>query len=390
MQGAYKMKKSISRTHYLEDITQSYRITPICAILGPRQCGKTFIAKEYAKALKEKVIFFDLEDPDHLNALDNPKLALDPLKGLIVIDEIQKRPDLFPILRVLVDQHQDRQFLILGSASQELIRQSSESLAGRINYIELTPFRLTEIEDFYGLWVKGGFPLSYLADTDQDSMGWRKAYIRTYLEKDIPQLELGLDAQLMRKLWIMLSHYNGNIFNASELGRSLDTTHKTIKKYLNILEGTFMVRSLQPWFSNIQKRQVKSPKIYLRDSGLLHALLNIESLEQLLVSPKIGSSWEGFAMEEIISFHQAYPEDCFFWATHSGAELDLLITQGMDKKAFEFKYSNTPKVTPSMLEALDTLELEKIYVIVPGKQDYLIHEKIQVIGLETYLASQTV
>ena len=303
------MEKFISRAHYLEGITQSYRITPICAILGPRQCGKTFIAKEYAKTLKDKVVFFDLEDPDHLNALDNPKLALEPLKGLIVIDEIQKRPDLFPILRVLVDQHQDRQFLILGSASQELIRQSSESLAGRINYIELTPFRSTEIEDLYGLWVKGGFPLSYLAETEKDSMGWRKAYIRTYLEKDIPQLELGLDAQLMRKLWIMLSHYNGNIFNASELGRSLDTTHKTIKKYLNILEGTFMVRCLQPWFTNIQKRQVKSPKIYLRDSGLLHALLNIESLEQLLVSPKIGASWEGFAMEEIISFHQAYPEE---------------------------------------------------------------------------------
>jgi len=268
--------------------------------LGPRQCGKTTLAMQYVKHnTNMPVHLFDLEDPEHLNAFESPKLLLQHLDGLIVIDEIQFRPDLFPYLRVLVDQKPSLQLLILGSASQALIRQSSETLSGRISYIEMKPFSLLEIPNTQQLWIRGGFPKSYLATTDSDSFYWRREYIRTFLEKDIPNLGFNLNPQLIRRLWMMLTDYHGNLFNASELGRSLDLNHKTVKHYLDILSGTFMIRQLQPWFANVSKRQVKSPKIYFRDSGLLHTLLNIHTEQQLAISTKLGASWEGLALQQV-------------------------------------------------------------------------------------------
>jgi hypothetical protein len=377
----------ISRPQYLEQVERAFRINSVCALLGPRQCGKTTLAQDYIKIkheiekIEKEVHFFDLEDPDHLNAFESPKLLLQNLEGLIVIDEIQLRPALFPYLRVLVDQKPTLRLLILGSASQTLIRQSSEILSGRITYIEMKPLSLVEVKDTQTLWLRGGFPKSYLAETDEDSFAWRREYIRTFLEKDIPNLGFNLNPQLIRRLWTMLTDYHGNLLNASDLGRSLDLNHKTIKHYLDILSGTFMIRQLQPWFANVSKRQVKSPKIYFRDSGLFHSLLAIQDQKKLSLSVKLGASWEGFALEQVIDLYQAEPEDCFFWATHSEAELDLLIVKDNVKYGFEFKYSNTPRSTKSMQSALNTLELDYITVIIPGDSVYYLHEQIKVCGL---------
>jgi predicted AAA+ superfamily ATPase len=373
----------------LTKIFTSFEITPICALLGPRQCGKTTLAKLYAKEFpQEKVHLFDLEDPVDLARLDNPKFALENLEGLIIIDEIQLRPELFPILRVIVD-NSNKQFLILGSASQELIRQSSESLAGRINYLEMTPFSLKEIADTKMLWQKGGFPRSYLASSEQNSYDWRKTYIRTFLEKDIASFGFDISSQVMRRFWSMLAHHHGQLFNASEIGRSIEVTNKTASRYLDILAGTFMIRRLNPWFENISKRQVKAPKIYFRDSGLLHNLLGIESLEQLYSHPKLGISWEGFAMEEIIRSLEVDNEDCYFWSTQSGAELDLLITASGKKIGFEFKFTDSPKITKSMHTALDDLKLDKLIVIIPHDVQFLLAENIFVYGLEKFIKKQT-
>lgn len=376
----------ISRDQYLEQVERSFRINSVCALLGPRQCGKTTLAKHYIKKRVDKdVHFFDLEDPEHLNAFESPKLLLQNLEGLIVIDEIQLRPALFPYLRVLVDQKPSLRLLILGSASQTLIQQSSEILSGRITYIEMKPLSLLEVDNTQALWLRGGFPKSYLAETDEDSSAWRREYIRTFLEKDIPSLGFNLNPQLIRRLWMMLTDYHGNLFNASELGRSLDLNHKTVKHYLDILSGTFMIRQLQPWFANVSKRQVKSPKIYFRDSGLFHSLLAIQDLKQLNLSVKLGASWEGFALEQVIDMYQAEPEDCFFWATHAEAELDLLIVKDNVKYGFEFKYSSTPRSTKSMQSAISTLNLDYITMIIPGDSAYQLHEKIKVCGLDRLL-----
>lgn len=373
----------ISRPQYLEQVERAFRINSVCALLGPRQCGKTTLAKHYIKQkVDEEVHFFDLEDPEHLNAFESPKLLLQNLEGLIVIDEIQRRPALFPYIRVLVDQKPSLRLLILGSASQTLIRQSSEILSGRITYIEMKPLSLLEVGDTRTLWLRGGFPKSYLAETDENSFAWRREYIRTFLEKDIPSLGFNLNPQLIRRLWMMLTDYHGNLLNASDLGRSLDLNHKTIKHYLDILSGTFMIRQLQPWFANVSKRQVKSPKIYFRDSGLLHSLLAIHDQKHLNFSVKLGASWEGFALEQVIDVYQAEPEDCFFWATHSEAELDLLIIKDNVKYGFEFKYSSTPRSTKSMQSALSTLKLDYITVIIPGDSAYYLHENIKVCGLD--------
>lgn len=376
----------MQRNQYLNAIDEAFSVNPICAILGPRQCGKSTLANMYAST-KQEVHVFDLEDQTDLARLANPKLALAELKGLIIIDEIQKQPDLFPILRVLVDKFK-QQFLILGSASVELIRQSSESLAGRISYIELTPFSAIEIKDINTLWVRGGFPRSYLAKTNVISNAWRKAYISTFLERDIPNLGINVPTATMRRFWMMLAHVHGNLFNASEIGRSLGYSDTTIKRYLDILVGTFMIRRLNPWFENISKRQVKSPKIYFRDSGILHTLMGINDYQSLNTNPKLGALWEGFALEEVIRYHRVDQDACYFWATHNNAELDLLIVIDGKKYGFEFKFTDSPKITPSMQIALQDLNLEYLTVITPGMQSFLLSETIKVIGLEAYLQHQ--
>jgi len=376
----------VARDSYIDQIESSFSITPICAILGPRQCGKTTLAKQYKK-LVPIAQMFDLEDPDDLQAFANPKLVLENLQGLIIIDEIQRIPDLFPYLRTLVDRRPMLKLLILGSAGPQIIRQFSETLAGRITHIEMTPFSNLEVYNIDTLWLRGGFPKSYLANTDNESFRWRHAFIRTFLEKDIASLGFNLNPQRLRRFWMMLCDYHANIFNASELGRSLDIDKKTVIHYLDILSGTFMIRQLQPWFVNITKRQVKSYKIYFRDSGLFHSLININHHTALTTSSKAGNSWEGFAIEEIIRFHKAEPEDCFFWATQSGAEIDLLIVQHSRKLAFEFKYTSSPKITKSMLSAIENLDLYSIIVIVPGTADYPLSDSILVKGLKTYLSN---
>lgn len=371
----------------LNKIIDFFQVAPVCAILGPRQCGKTTLAKFYSTKLNNnKVHFFDLEDPLDLARLDNPKIAFELLEGLIIIDEIQFRPDLFPILRVIVD-NTDKRFLILGSASQQLIRQSSESLAGRINYLEMTPFSLMETGHLRTLWQRGGFPKSYLAANEHISIQWRKSYIRTFLEKDIASFGFGVPTQVMHRFWSMLAHYHGQLFNASEIGRSIEVTNKTASRYLDILTGTFMIRRLNPWFENISKRQIKAPKIYFRDSGLLHTLLGIETIEHLHSHPKLGISWEGFAIEEVIRSLAVDADDCYFWATQSGAELDLLVTTNGKKYGFEFKFTDSPSITKSMNIAMHELKLDKLTIIIPHEVEFPLGN-VSVCGLETFINKQ--
>lgn len=380
----------MDRPELLTAIRKLQKTHPIVALLGPRQCGKTTAARMYCKTLSNfpPENYFDLESIVDLRRLDNPVLALQSLKGLIVIDEIQRAPELFPTLRVLADREKNRQrFLILGSASRDLIRQSSETLAGRIAYLELTPFSYKETDHIGKLWLRGGFPKSYLAKSNRESVLWREEYIRTFLEQDIPNLGFRIPAPALRRFWIMLAHYHGNIFNASELGRSFGASDPTIRKYLDLLTGTFMIRQLQPWFENIGKRQVKSPKIYFRDSGIFHTLLNLSDQKDLQVHPKIGASWEGFALEEVIRALQARQEECFFWSTYGEAEIDLLIYRKGKFLGFEFKYTDAPKMTKSMQIALQDLPLEKVFVLYPGEMDYPLSDRVLAMGLESFLKS---
>lgn len=375
---------------YIQDL---FLVNPIVAILGPRQCGKTTLSKQYTElnsSLFKSITNFDLESSLDLQRLDNPMLALSNIEGLIVIDEVQLRPDLFPMLRVLIDQKRNQQkYLILGSASRELLRQSAETLAGRISYLELSPFQATEVDDISKLWFRGGFPPSYLAETEKISYLWREAYIKTFLEQDIPALGFRIPPAHIRRFWAMLAHYHGQILNASELGNSLDISHNTVRNYLDILVGTFMIRELQPWFENVKKRQVKSSKIYLRDSGLYHALLHIQNHNQLMENPKLGASWEGFALEQIIQAHnfEIDQNDCYFWRTQAGAELDLLIVKGDKRFGFEIKYTDVPKVTKSMRIAIDELKLDKLTIIYPGTEIFTIEQNIKAVGLSSYVAN---
>lgn len=366
----------IHRNKYLKEIKEAFELHKVCAILGPRQCGKTTLAKQYAKDLRN-VHFFDLENPQDVDILANPSLAFAPLEGLIVIDEIQRRPELFAYLRYLVDSS-DKKFLILGSASQDLIQQSSETLAGRIAYLELPPFQLDEIDDLNKHWIRGGFPISFLAMTDTQSEKWRVNYIKTFLERDLSQMGFQIAPQNMRRLWNMLAHYHGQIANLSELSRSLDMTDKTIKKYMDILEGCFMIRQLKPWHENLSKRQVKRPKLYIRDSGILHSLLGVQDIN---THPKCGASWEGYALETIIHLFDQDLCEVYFWATEKGAELDLLILKGDQRFGFEFKYSEAPKTTKSMHIALEDLKLDFLTVVAPVKRSYQLTENIYVKNL---------
>ncbi|HXW85804.1 MAG TPA: ATP-binding protein [Candidatus Bathyarchaeia archaeon] len=375
----------MNRRSFLDQIIVQFRVHSVCALLGPRQVGKTTLARMYVAEYAPDAYFFDLENPLDLARLENPMLALEGIMHtLIVIDEIQRRPELFPVLRVLVDQEKaKRRFLILGSASRDLIRQSSETLAGRIGYIELPPFSLFETPDMPRLWLRGGFPRSYLATTDDDSYLWRQNYVTTFLERDIPALGFAIPAGQLRRFWLMLAHYHGQIFNASELSRSLSISDHTVRKYLDILAGTFMIRMLLPWFENMQKRQVKSPKMYFRDSGILHALVGIADTQQLQTHPKLGSFWEGFAIEEVIRTLQASSEECYFWATQASAELDLFIVKKNKRIGFECKYTDAPKMTKSMHIAQQDLSLDHLAVLYPGTTIFPLEKKVTAYGLET-------
>jgi len=345
----------------------------IVAVLGARQVGKTTLARAVARAQERPVTYFDLEDPADLDSLDDPMLVLRDARGLIVIDEIQRRPDLFPVLRVLADRTRPaRRFLILGSASPDLLRQSSESLAGRIQYFELDGFSTAEVglEKWKRLWLRGGFPRSYLAASDRASNEWRRGFARTYLERDIPALGSRVPPRTLGRFWAMLAHYHGQIWNASEFGRSFGVADTTVTRYLDLLVSTFVVRRLPPWHANLSKRQVKAPKVYFRDSGLLHNQIQVVTGSELRRHPKVGASWEGFALETLIAHLGARPEECYFWATHAGAELDLLVVRGRTRLGFEFKYTEAPKVTRSMQTAKTDLKLRSLQVIHAGRRCY--------------------
>ncbi len=374
----------LHRNNFHDQIKNSFNVNPICAILGPRQCGKTTLAREFVSQQEDEFRFFDLEDPEDYHVMQNPKLVLDKLEFNIVIDAVQRIPELFPYLRTLVDKKPWIKILILGSASGELLRQSSESLAGRITTLELTPFTLEEVGDAQRLMLRGGFPKSFLAKNDAISFAWRQEYINTYLEKDIPGLGLRLHPSRLRRFWMMLTDYHGNLLNISELGRNLEIDSKTARHYLDILLHTFMIREVLPWFENVSKRQIKTSKIYFRDPGIFHALRVIDSNSSLINSSKIGASWEGFAFEQIIRINNASDKEVFFWASATGAEVDLLIVRGDKKFAFELKYSSTPKITKSMIAAIETLKLEKMTIIVPGNSRYYLAENIEAVGIEVY------
>jgi uncharacterized protein len=359
----------------------------VVVLIGPRQCGKTTLARTFLDP--DSLNYFDLEDPVSLARLEQPMLALGDLKGLIVIDEVQRRPDLFPVLRVLVDrQPLPARFLILGSASPDLLRQSSESLAGRLEIVTMAGFSLADVgvETQARHWLRGGFPLSYLAASDQDSIIWRKNFIGTFLERDLPQFGINIPAYTLLRFWTMLAHYHGQLWNAAELARSLGVSQPTARRYLDTLEGVLMVRQLLPWHTNLKKRQVKSPKIYLRDTGLLHQLLGIQTERDLLTHPKSGLSWEGYVIEEVIK--AVRPDEAYFWATHGGAELDLLLLKDGRKLGVECKRVDAPRLTASMRGALRDLELDHLTVIYPGSKQYPLAGQITVLPLAAVAARE--
>lgn len=374
----------IERKFDLQQIEQRIAEFPVVALLGPRQCGKTTLANTLPYTQ-----YFDLESPRHLARLDHPQIALEQKSGLIVIDEIQRRPDLFPVIRYLVDNRPDQKFLILGSASGELMKQNSESLAGRIAYYELGGFRLHDVgaQDFQNLWLRGAFPRSYLAKKDEASLLWRDNFLATFLERDIPQLGIAIPAATLRRFWMMLCHYHGQVMNYSEFGRSFGVSDTTVRRYLEILEGAFMLRILQPWHVNLGKRLVKQPKTYVRDSGLLHALLSIESMEQLTEHNKLGASWEGFAVECACRSIGKQYQQFYFWATHTGAEVDLFWQAGGRNWGIECKYADAPRKTKSMDSALNDLDLAHLWVIYPGTEMYPLSEKITVLPLQNMPAT---
>jgi predicted AAA+ superfamily ATPase len=370
------------RNKYLEQIHFDFDIVPICALLGPRQCGKTTIARQFAKSFEGPVHYFDLEDYVDLAKFENPKLLLDELEGLIIIDEVQRKPDLFVYLRVLADRpNRKSQFLILGSASRDLIAQSSETLAGRISYLLVAPFSLSEANEQKKLWTRGGFPRSYLAKTDSSSFRWRSVYMQTYFERDLVELGIKLPAQRILKLWAMLAQYHGCVINYANMANFMDISVPTLKNYLYLLEGTFMIRILSPYFENAGKRLVKTPKLYIRDSGIFHNLCSISTYEDLLLNTKIGASFEGFALEQITTAVGVRTEECYFWSTHQGAELDLVCTINTKKIGFEFKVTDRPKITKSMHIALEELSLEHLYVITPIQQSFKLSDKVSVLAL---------
>ncbi|MFA6002714.1 MAG: ATP-binding protein [Elusimicrobiota bacterium] len=378
----------LDRAPHLHALLRRLKDNPVVALLGPRQVGKTTLAGQVAARWKGPTHWFDLEDERDLDRLTSPLQALEGLKGLVILDEVQRRPELFPTLRVLADRRPlPARFLALGSASPELLRQSSESLAGRISYHELTGLSLAEAgaSRWKRLWLRGGFPRSYLASDEAASLQWRRDLVRTYLERELPGLDFRGSAATMRRFWNMLAHVHGQIWNSSDFARSFGLSDKTVRSYLDVLSDTFMVRLLRPWHENLSKRQVKSPKVYFRDSGILHLLSGVEDFSQLHTHPRCGASWEGFALEETIQMSRAWDEQCYFWATHQGAELDLLLLRGRRREGFEFKYNPSPGMTPSMRTAITDLKLDHLWVVHPGPKRYPLGKDVEAIPLETLI-----
>ena len=374
------MAKIHERRELMARTLSALQRSPVAALLGPRQCGKTTLARSIAGT--RRTTFFDLENPVSLARLENPMTALEPLQGLVIIDEVQRKPDLFPVLRVLADRPRPRaRFLVLGSASPELIRQGAETLAGRIAFVEMSGFTLEEsgAANSTKWWNRGGLPRSFLARSEAQSFAWRQDFIRTFLERDIRGLGFNLPPAALRRLWLMLAHYHGQVWNASEIARSLGESHTTVKRHLDVLSGALVVRQLQPWFENLGKRQIKAPKIYVRDSGLLHALLDIAEPAALRAHPKVGASWEGCVVEELVRI--AGERNAFYWATQSGAELDLLLFLRGRRIGVEVKYADAPRRTKSMAIAMQDLRLDHIYVVYPGVEGYALDDRTEVLGL---------
>ena len=366
----------IDRPIAIDRVQSAYRVHPAVALLGPRQCGKTTLAHIISDKEPE-VSFFDLEKAVDQRRLETPEQTLSRLRGLVVIDEVQRQPQLFEVLRVLLDRpDSETRFLLLGSASPSLIKRTSETLAGRIGLVDLAGFDMNEIPpvQWQTLWQRGGFPRSFLAPDDSASALWRENFIRTFLERDIPQLGITIPAESLRRFWRMIAHYHGQIWNAAEFARSMGTSERTARNYLDILQGAYMLRVLTPWHENLKKRQVKSPKTYVRDTGLLHALLELESFDALSGHPKIGASFEGFVIEQILSCLDT--RSASFWATHGGSELDLLVSIAGKRYGFECKYNDAPGVTRSMRTAIQDLQLEHLWVVYPGNEDYELDESI--------------
>ena len=361
----------ILREHHLRRLTLLLREFPVVALLGPRQVGKSTLARQLVSTRRGGTTWFDLENPVDQSRLADPGLELRPLRGLVVLDEIHRLPDVFPLLRVLADRPRTpARFLVLGSASPELLQQTSETLAGRVAFHELDGFGLREVEDLERLWLRGGFPLSYLAGSGAASRRWRDGFVRTFLERDVPDLGSSIPSTTLRRFWTMLAHWHGQLWNGAELGRAFGVAHTTVRRYLDLLTSVFMVRQLQPWHENISKRQVRSPKVYIGDSGILHALLGLTSRADLLSHPKVGASWEGFVIQQIIHLLAARPEQCFHWSTYSGAELDLLVISGDRRFGFEVKRAEAPRLTPSIRSVQETLGLTRLHVVHAGSNSY--------------------
>ena len=356
-------------------VERALRRNPVVALIGPRQCGKTTLARRFVEAGSPN--YFDLEDPVSLARLDEPMTALGPLSGLVVIDEVQRRPDLFSVLRVLADREDNpARFLVLGSAGPDLLRQSAESLAGRIEYLELTGFQVAELGTarLPDLWLRGGFPRSLLAESDEDSLIWRKSYVQAVVERELPQFGAELGASTIHRLVLLLAHYHAQVANLRALAAALGISESTVRRYMDLLEQLFLIRQLRPWHENLGKRQVRRPKLYFRDSGLFHQLIGAGALGELLTNPRIGASWEGFVLEKTIA--EARPDQAFFWGTHAGAELDLLLFAQGRRIGVEIKRVDAPRRTPSMTAALRDLALDALYVLYPGDLRYEIGERM--------------
>jgi len=375
----------LPRPHLQAQVAAALERSRIVALLGPRQCGKTTLARQFLPPTH--LAYLDLEDPVSLARLEEPMTTLSGLEGLVVIDEIQRMPALFPLLRVLADRDPlPARFLILGSASPDIIRGASESLAGRMEVIAMEGFHLDEVGagNLGSHWLRGGFPLSFLAASDEDSYLWRSQFVRTFLERDLPSFGIRLPAQMFHRFWMMLAHYHGQVWNGAEPARALGVSETAVRRYLDILEGCFLIRTLHPWHANIAKRQVKSPKIYFRDAGLLHHLLGIRTGGELETHPRVGASWEGHALEEVLA--RVRPDDAAFWGTHAGAELDLLLVKGGRRVGVEFKRMDAPRVTPSIRSALAALDLDHVAIVHPGNRTYPLSDQVTAMPLAALAA----